>query len=109
MLSMNSTKIALVYLSLISTIQAMDLCDHKQDNSASAQQVVAHNMRSNCAQDNPTFMQSVARGALTGAMKHACGLNDEPTDVKEAAVGGVVNGAAQGLRRAYVILRHLQA
>lgn len=105
---MKYTKIALICFNLIFAIQAMDVCDHKQTRDASPQQAITHDMHNHA--DNPTFMQAMAEGAFSGAINHACGIkNNQISSLKEAAVGGAVQGTVQGLRRAYAILRHLQS
>lgn len=104
---MKSITAVLCFLNLIFTLQSMDCCDDKQADNTSIQQVVRSTQANDA--DNPTFVQTVAQGALTGVMKYTCGVHDDPTSSKEAALKGAVHGAARGLRRAYMILKHLQS
>ena len=106
---MKNTISVLCCLNVMFALQAMDCCNHKQSDNASMQEVAVRTTQSDNSNDNPTFTQAVAQGALTGVMKYTCGVHDDPTSSKEAALKGAVHGAAHGLRRAYMILRHLQS
>jgi len=98
-----------ICLSLNAVIHTMDGYTHKEQQHDAAEQQDVTLLRCNQTKD-PSLTQSMAAGALAGAMKYACGItNDEPSSLKGAAVKGAVEGAAQGLRRAYVLLRHLQS